>query len=763
MAKLSNLIDQIDSGSLLLPEFQRGYVWNRDQVRGLMRSLHLGYPVGSLLIWETETDGTTVRGDGGTAGVRQLLLDGQQRITSLYGVVRGEAPAFFEGDSTAFTGLMFNVRGENFEFYAPAKMRDDPHWVDVTNLFRDGLQPAIADLNTHPDTQPHIVVYMERLVRLRSILEREFHAEKITGHEKTVDVVVDIFNRVNSGGTKLSKGDLALAKICAEWPDARSAMRSHLARWKQAGFDFKLDWLLRNATATATGRAEFSSLEDVSASDFERALEAAAGYVGHFLDVVSGRLGLDHDRVLMARYAFPVVSRLLHLSGGQFADTAERDRVLFWYVHAALWGRFTGSTETVLDQDYKIAQAAGVGGLIEALERWRGGNLQIGDHDFVGFGRGSRFYPLLYLLTRVRGARDLGSGLELKAEMLGRLSGLQVHHIFPKTVLYKSGYNQNQVNAVANFCFLTQESNLKIGKRLPDDYFAEAEARHPGVLASQWIPDDPALWQVDRYTDFLAARRELLAAAANDFLAELRTGAASSTAPRLEVVSVADEETDETDARVTQVKELVTELIALGCAEPDFDAEIADPENGKELAIAEAYWPDGLQPGQGPPVVLELDPTGTNLDRLDALGYHVFTSPDALLDFVRRRNAQAAGVAEEEAVPPPAPSEDRSVPDTELRREFEGAMRGVYDGALGEAGYRATYFLSMLGEHGGLETARRLLAAPRISDGFAALWERNRLDLTVEALVVQPRFAELFTDEEIDTARQRLAQFGQRA
>ena len=92
------------------------------------------------------------------------------------------------------------------------------------------------------------VPYMERLSRLRQVLERDFHDEKITGEDKTIDVVVDIFNRVNSGGTKLSKGDLALAKQCAHWPEARAAMRAHLDRWEKEGFSFNLDWLLRNTT-----------------------------------------------------------------------------------------------------------------------------------------------------------------------------------------------------------------------------------------------------------------------------------------------------------------------------------------------------------------------------------------------------------------------------------------------------------------------------------------------------------------------------------
>jgi Protein of unknown function DUF262 len=646
VTKLAAILDQIDSGSVLLPEFQRGYVWNRDQVRGLMRSLYLGYPVGGLLTWETQTDGSAVRGaSAATPTLRVLILDGQQRVTSLYGITRGRPPAFFEGDSKAFAGLRFNVSDETFEFYAPAKMADDPRWIDVTSLFTRGMQHHIEVLNTHPDTQPYFAEYMTRLLRLTGILDRDFHEEKITGEDKTVDVVVDIFNRVNSGGTKLSKGDIALAKQCAEWPEARGVMRSHLDKWEKEGFTFSLDWLLRNTTAVATGRAEFTTLEVVSVPDFQQALEASAKHIGQFLDVVGGRLGLDHDRVLMGRYAFPVISRLLHLAGGHFADSADVDRALFWYIHSALWGRFAGSTETVLNQDYETLGRSGIEGLIASLERWRGGNLTVDAEDFGGFTRGSRFYPLLYLLTRVHGARDFGSGLPLHSHLLGHLASLQVHHIFPQAVLYEADYDRSQVNAVANFCFLTQDANLAIGKRKPEDYFPEVEAKHPGALASQWIPEDPALWSVERYPDFLAARRELLAEAANVLLGQLRTGAAPGAGETLERQSILVDSLDDQDARLNEVMGLIAELADLGCAEPATDCEVSDPASGQVIAVAEACWPEGLQPGQGSPVVLELDPEESDLDRLKELGYEVFISIESLRGYVRRRNEDAAGPA----------------------------------------------------------------------------------------------------------------------
>ena len=211
MAKLSAILDQVDAGTVLLPEFQRGYVWNRDQVRGLMRSLYKGYPVGSLLVWETDAASQAVRGAAPASGTRSLLLDGQQRVTTLYGIVRGTPPAFFEGDPQAFRNLRFNVETEAFEFYGPVEDEGRPalgrrhravrRWTRRGGFRLAGPSRASSTSSTASSA-------------LRNVLDREVHVESITGADKTVDVVVDIFNRVNSGGTKLSRGDLALARIC---------------------------------------------------------------------------------------------------------------------------------------------------------------------------------------------------------------------------------------------------------------------------------------------------------------------------------------------------------------------------------------------------------------------------------------------------------------------------------------------------------------------------------------------------------------------
>ncbi|MGI6603671.1 MAG: hypothetical protein ACOX2S_01050 [bacterium] len=179
--------------------------------------------------------------------------------------------------------------------------------------------------------------YIQRITAIEGIKDIDLHVEEVTGEDKTVDVVVDIFNRVNSGGTKLSTGDLALAKICAEWPEARRTMKDVLAKWEQAGFHFKLDWLLRNVNTILTGEALFDALKGVDANEFQAGLSKAQNAVNYLLNMISGRLGLDHDRVLGGRYAFPVMTRYLVLRGAS-SGTPEKGTAYCTGMYTAFFG-----------------------------------------------------------------------------------------------------------------------------------------------------------------------------------------------------------------------------------------------------------------------------------------------------------------------------------------------------------------------------------------------------------------------------------------
>jgi hypothetical protein len=638
--RISTILDHIDSGHMALPEFQRGYVWNRDQVRGLFDSLYRRHPVGGLLVWATESKTADYRGDGLlAAGVVKLLLDGQQRMTSLYGVVRGRAPDFFDGNALAFTGLHFNLEAETFAFYQPLKMQDDPLWIDVTELMRkgySGIGEFVTRLNASPELAANVGVYVERLSNLLGTIDVDLHIEEVTGPDKTLDVVVDIFNRVNSGGTKLSKGDLALAKICADWPEARDTMKQRLKKWEEAGFHFNLDWLLRSMNTVLTGEAKFQFLHGKGADEIQSGLDRATKHIETILNYIGDRLGLDHDQVFFGRFGVPVMVRYLDQHHGNL-DAKERDKLLFWFVQAGMWGRFSGSTESFIDQD--LAALEGEGGgldkLLEQLRLWHGG-LRAEPGHFTGWSLGARFYPVLYLLTRMGESRDWGSGLLLKSSLLGKMSRLEVHHIFPKAQLYKRNFKRPEVNALANFCFLTKDTNLDISDTLPEEYFPKIEQAHPGALASQWIPADPALWRIENFRDFLEARKELLAAELNQRMEGLLHGdtrwltGPSATVPVSTVVSGAVT-SEEEERQLEAINEWMGER---GLPHGTLAYDFADTATGEQKAVFDLAWPNGIQEELSQPVVVLLNESAETLSIASQVGFRCFTGIEEFRRYV---------------------------------------------------------------------------------------------------------------------------------
>ena len=644
--KISTILDHIDSGHMALPEFQRGYVWSSDQVRKLCASLYLRHPVGGLLVWATESMTAAHRGDGPlAAGVVKLLLDGQQRMTSLYGIVRGKPPKFFDGNPKVFTELCFHLDTETFEFYQPVKMKDDPLWIDVTELMKrgtDGLGELVTRLSVEPTLAAKLGDYVGRLSRLLGITDVEFHVEEVTGADKTLDVVVEIFNQVNSGGTKLSKGDLALAKICADWPEARNTMKAKLNEWEKVGYRFNLDWLLRSVNTALTGEAKFQFLHEKNAEDIQDGLKRATKHIDTSLNLISGRFGLDHDQVFFGRFGVPVMVRYLDHRTGPMNEK-ERDKLLFWFVQAGMWGRFSGSTESFIDQDLAALEGpdGGLDKLLEQLRLWHGG-LRAEPGHFTGWSLGARFYPVLYLLTRMGEACDWGTGLPLKASLLGKMSRLEVHHIFPKAQLYKCKFRRAEVNALANFCFLTKDTNLDIRDRLPEVYFPEIENAHPGALASQWIPTDPVLWKIENFREFLETRKILLASELNRRMEDLLHGdtrwlaGPTASVPIAVVVGggITNEEEEE------QLEVLNDWIEKQGLPRGVLAYDFADVNTGEQRSVFDLAWPNGIQENLSQPVAVLINESSETIAIASQAGYRCFTT---IAEFQRYVNVEVLG------------------------------------------------------------------------------------------------------------------------
>jgi hypothetical protein len=249
---------------------------------------------------------------------------------------------------------------------------------------------------------------------------------------------------------------------------------------------------------------------------------------------------------------------------------------------------------------------------------------------FTGWSLGARFYPVLYMLTRMGEARDWGTGLPLKANMLGKMSQLEVHHIFPKAQLRKRNYKRAEINALANFCFLTKDTNLDISARPPEEYFPQIEKAHPAALASQWIPSDPLLWKIQNFQAFLDARKALLAAEVNKRMEELlhgdnrwlQTAAPPSLAPAAfgGITSEAEEE---------ELEDLNGWMVERGLPPGVVAYDYADAQTGEQLAVFDLAWPNGVQEELSQPVALLLNESGELIAIANQAGYRCFLNvPD---------------------------------------------------------------------------------------------------------------------------------------
>lgn len=523
---IAELLKQIDRKEILLPEFQRGYVWNSDQVRGLFQSLYRKHPTGHLLVWKTYKPSPVRGGTVVTDGHSLLLLDGQQRLTSLYVLFEGKAPPFYEGESL-FPNLHFNVQTEEFRFWQKTIMEKNPAWIKVHDFLREGLDAVLEKMDRLPEEERDMYQKnLSRLSKLNRIREYTYTVDQLSGDEYGIDEVVDIFNRVNKAGTPLTKADLALAHICSIWPEARDELRGFSRSMGGHGFGVDMNFLVRCIAGMAAGSVLLEGpFFRVGAEELQRAWKALREAFEHLVNVLRHDAFIDSLEDLPSIYV--LVPMTLYLAGhsGAFPSESIRRKFIRWMYLAGIWSRYSGATETKLQQDVSL-----VGGrdldptheLEAAILRERG-RLTLESSDLAGASVQSAYATFSYVLARAREARDWFSGIRLYDKAIGKSNGLESHHIFPRAVLGKAGYHASDdrkvINELANRAYLTQKANRSIHSKAPSEYLPEVEANQPGALRAQCIPMDRSLWAPDRYLDFLTARQNLLAQAMNEFIA----------------------------------------------------------------------------------------------------------------------------------------------------------------------------------------------------------------------------------------------------
>jgi uncharacterized protein with ParB-like and HNH nuclease domain len=240
--KISTVLEKIDEHQLFVPAFQREYVWKRDDAKQLIDSLIKEYPTGTMLTWETANP-PELKGPhkyNVTQGAVRILLDGQQRITTLYMLVRGEIPPYYTAADIMndTRGLYVNVESLELAYYAKAKMENDPRWQNITGIFWKKIRAK--DIVRELEARGEIVsrerddIMDDNTRAIENILDREFPEQTIPVRA-SVREAIDIFYKVNASGVSLTDAELALAQISGYWPEARDTFKKKLKALAEKG------------------------------------------------------------------------------------------------------------------------------------------------------------------------------------------------------------------------------------------------------------------------------------------------------------------------------------------------------------------------------------------------------------------------------------------------------------------------------------------------------------------------------------------------
>jgi hypothetical protein len=554
------LISKWNRKELLLPEMQRRYIWPATRVRDLLDSLYRGYPTGTILVWETDEQVATRElsvqaTQTPTTSSKLLLLDGQQRITSLAAVMSGEpvtvrnrrkpveilfnlehpegAPTEVlevdenghieeldeneDGDSTE-RDIQLELKNRTFVVYGRA-LQNDPAWVSVSDIFKKTDKELLKPLGINSD-DPRWDKYSDRLKKVRDI-SNYLYVMQTLEKDKSYEEVTEIFVRVNSLGIKLRGSDLALAQITSKWKGFMKQIEEFAAEFKEdEDYIIESGLSVRLLTIFATHQSRFKTIGRLNVEKMMSAWEQAKAALRFAINFVKSNAEIDNLNHLSSPFLLIPIGVFGNLRNEKLSPEEER-MFLRWFFLAHMRGHYSmGSSESILDADlsslFKNKNLAALTGILQNHVK----KFSVDVDDLSGKSRRSPMFSMLYFVLKQNEAKDWFSGLRLSERHVGKSHSLQYHHIFPKSILHNAKYEKKEINEIANLAFIAGKTNRHILSKEPLKYF-ETEViakRGEEALTSQLIPLDKKMWAIDNYQEFLNYRREAIATAINVFI-----------------------------------------------------------------------------------------------------------------------------------------------------------------------------------------------------------------------------------------------------
>jgi uncharacterized protein with ParB-like and HNH nuclease domain len=530
--KIKHILDKIDEKQLFIPAFQREYVWKRNDAKNLMMSLVQEYPTGTMLTWETmnppELKGDWVYSE--KQGAVKLILDGQQRITTLYMLIRGEYPPYYTKAEILndTRNLYMHLETKEFQYYKQKFMENNPLWINITDVFQGKIKgyqlgSRFSDQIYHDKMD----VIGENFNSLQQVPDIDFLEQQIPV-KASLKEAIDIFYIVNASGVNLTDAELALAQISGYWPQAREKFKAKLSTLKENGFDFKLDFIIYALLGVLYHQGK-NMKKLHGRENLEKIKEAwkllDENVIDHVLNILQTHAHVNHSKEINSVYALiPIIVYTYKKHANKESFTEEEiNKIVKWYYYSQIRQRYISQLPQKLDKDNSIAatSAQPFDELLNIIKAER--SLEISPDEFVGTDIRNALYSLMTCYFKSRGAVCFNTGVGIEQNM-GKKYSLEWDHIFPCSLLKKNGYNRNNrikyslAQEITNRAIITQLANRTKTNKEAYGYLKEVKKNYPKALELQLIPMDEELWKMENYEKFLQKRRELLAKHLNEYL-----------------------------------------------------------------------------------------------------------------------------------------------------------------------------------------------------------------------------------------------------
>lgn len=534
--KIRQILDKIDENQIFVPAFQREYVWKRNNVKKLVDSLIKEYPTGTMLTWETNNP-PELKGKwkyDSKQGAVKILLDGQQRVTTLYFLIRDKIPPYYQKEDIVVDprGLYVNVETLELQYYKKIIMSNEPRWVNITNIFQKKIKAReiikqLKEKGIEISNDKEDLIY-DNFTAIENILDKEFLEQEIPIKAKLREAI-DIFYIVNDSGVNLTDAELALAQISGYWPEARDLFKKKIESMKKEGFVFKLDFIVYSLLGVLYKLgSDMTKLHDEKNRDnlilaWKKLDEDVLDYV---LNLLKTHAYVDHSREINSVYAIiPIITYVYHKDKKNISQDMIK-KIVKWFYYSQIRQRYISQLPQKLDKDLGIIAKSEnpFDELLKNIESER--ILKITPDEFIGVDIRNALYSLMRWYFKSKNAVCFTYGVGIRKNM-GKKYSLEWDHIFPYSILKERGYNMNNrhkyalAQEITNRIVLTQIANRSKSNKLPENYLPEVRSKLPNALKLQTIPENEDLWKLDNFEEFLQERRKMLAKELNEFLEKL--------------------------------------------------------------------------------------------------------------------------------------------------------------------------------------------------------------------------------------------------